>query len=144
MAGLKSQRVGKNWEKEIIDTYYSCGWQPFKIPTELVGTCFDIIMIKNSAVMCVEAKHITGEKLYYKGSGLSKKVDELNHFVRHCNTNVYLFVKSDKTGTWWTSWIAAKKCFDSKGYICKDDCISMDMNAIRTQGGNDGRRIKVQ
>ena len=78
MGGLKRQSVGIKWEQEIIDAYYKKGWQPFKIPTEIKGTCFDIILIKNSIVMCIEAKHITGEKLYFKSSGLDKKQDELN------------------------------------------------------------------
>ena len=123
--GLKQQVVGKTWEQEIIDAYYDKGWQPFKIPTEIKGTCFDIILIKNSSCMCIEAKHIQGDKLYFKGSGLSKKQDELNHFVSHCKTNVYIFVKSDKTGCFWTSWIEAKKHIIKKGYICKEDCIDM-------------------
>ena len=51
--------------------------------------------------------------------------DELNHFVSHCRTNVYIFVKSDKTGCFWTSWVEAKNHFLKKGYICKEDCIDM-------------------
>lgn len=127
MGGLKSQKVGKKWEDEIMDIYYKKGYQPFKLATEISGTCFDIILIKNSVVMCIEAKHIVGEKLYYKSSGLSKKRDEINHFIKHCNTNVYIMVKSDKTGKWWTSWLEAKKHFDAKGYIEKSDCIEMEM-----------------
>lgn len=127
MGGLKSQQVGKSWEQEIISMYYDKGWQPFKIPTEIMGTCFDIILIKNSAVMCVEAKHIQGAKLYFKGSGLYKKQDELNHFVHHCNTNVYLFIKSDKTGCFWTSWLEAYPILKEKGYIDIDDCIKMEV-----------------
>lgn len=123
MGGLKSQSVGKKWEKEIIDTYYKKGYQPIKLATEINGTCFDIVLIKNATVMCIEAKHITGDKLYYKSCGLEKKRDEINHFISHCNTNVYIFVKSDKTGTWFTSWLDAKKHFENKGYIVKEDCI---------------------
>ena len=121
MGGLKSQSVGKKWEQEIIDAYYKKGWQPFKIPTEIKGTCFDIILIKNSIVMCIEAKHITGEKLYFKSSGLDKKQDELTHFIKHCNTNVFIYVKSDITGTWFTSWLDAYPKFLKKGYITVDD-----------------------
>lgn len=128
MAGLESQKIGKQWENEIMKVYYNLGWQPFKIPTELVGTCFDIIMIKKGAVMCVEAKHITGAKLYYKSSGISKKIDELDHFINHCKTNVYIFVKSDRTGTWWTTWVKAKPLFERYGYIEKKDCITMNMD----------------
>lgn len=127
MGGLKSQQVGKSWEQEIISMYYDKGWQPFKIPTEIMGTCFDIILIKNSAVMCVEAKHIQGAKLYFKSSGLYKKQDELNHFTRHSNTNVYLFIKSDKTGCFWTSWLEAYPILKEKGYIDINDCIKMEV-----------------
>ena len=127
MGGLKSQQVGKSWEQEIISMYYDKGWQPFKIPTEIMGTCFDIILIKNSAVMCVEAKHIQGAKLYFKGSGLYKKQDELNHFIKHSSTNVYLFIKSDKTGCFWTSWLKAYPILKEKGYIDINDCIKMEV-----------------
>ena len=126
MGGLKSQKVGKKWEQEILDVYYKRGYQGFKIATEISGTCFDIILIKNAGVMCIEAKHIQGDKLYFKGSGLSKKQDEINHFIKHCNTNVYIFVKSDKTGKWFTSWIQAYPIFEEKGYIDVNDCIKMD------------------
>lgn len=126
MGGLKSQSVGKQWEQEIIDAYYKRGYQPFKIATEIKGTCFDIIAIKNATCMCIEAKHITGDKLYFKGSGLWKKQDELNHFVKHCNTNVYIFVKSDKTGKWFIPWLQAYPLFKEKGYINKDDSIPFD------------------
>ena len=123
--GRINQQRGKTWEDEIMDCYYNKGWQPFKISTEISGTVFDIILIKNSSCMCIEAKCIKGDKLYFKSSGLSKKQDELNHFVSHCKTNVYIFVKSDKTGCFWTSWIEAKNHFLKKGYICKEDCIDM-------------------
>ena len=126
MSGLKSQKVGKSWEQEILDVYYKRGHQGFKIATEISGTCFDIILIKHAGVMCIEAKHIQGDKLYFKGSGLSKKQDEINHFIKHCNTNVYIFVKSDKTGKWFTSWLQAYPIFKEKGYIDVNDCMKMD------------------
>lgn len=126
MSGLKSQKVGKSWEQEILDVYYNRGFQGFKIATEISGTCFDIILIKDAGVMCIEAKHIQGDKLYFKGSGLSKKQDEINHFIKHCNTNVYIYVKSDKTGKWFTSWLQAYPIFQEKGYITVDDCMKMD------------------
>ena len=128
MSGLKSQFVGKSWEQEIIQAYYKRGYQPFKIPTEIKGTCFDIIAIKNATCLCIEAKHITGEKLYFKSSGLEKKQDEINHFIKHCNTNVYVYVKSDKTGKWFTSWLKAYPILKKKGYICKEDCIPFELN----------------
>jgi len=123
MAGLKSQKVGKSWEQEIIQEYYKKGYQPFKLATEIKGTCFDIIAIKNATVLCIEAKHITGDKLYFKGSGLSKKQDEINHFIKHSNTNVYVFVKSDVTGMWFDSWIRMYPKLKEKGYVMKEDCI---------------------
>lgn len=120
--GLKSQQVGKNWEQEIMDVYYKKGMQPIKLATEINGTCFDIVLIKNATVMCIEAKHITGDKLYFKSSGLEKKQDEINHFIKHCNTNVYVFVKSDKTGTWFQSWLNMYPILKQKGYVTKEDC----------------------
>ena len=130
MSGIKSQAVGKSWEQEIMDMYYGRGYQPIKIATEIKGTCFDIVLIKNATVMCVEAKHITGDKLYFKGSGLSKKEDEINHFIKHCNTNVYIFVKSDKTGTWFHSWMAVYPILKERGYITKEDCIAFGTELI--------------
>lgn len=130
MSGLKSQKVGKKWEQELLDAYYKKGYQGFKIATEISGTCFDIILIKNATVMCIEAKHIQGDKLYFKGSGLSKKQDEINHFIKHCNTNVYVFVKSDKTGIWYSSWLQLYPIFKEKGYITKEDCIPLGMERV--------------
>ena len=123
MSGRKSQKVGKDWEQEIMDAYYKKGYQPIKIATEIAGTCFDIVVIKNATVMCIEAKHISGDKLYFKSSGLSKKVDEINHFIKHSRTNIYIFVKSDKTGMWFNSWLNLYPIFKQKGYVTKDDCI---------------------
>lgn len=120
--GLKSQQVGKSWEQEIMDVYYKKGMQPIKLATEINGTCFDIVLIRNATVMCIEAKHITGDKLYFKSSGLEKKQDEINHFIKHCNTNVYVFVKSDKTGTWFQSWLNMYPILKQKGYVTKEDC----------------------
>ena len=120
--GLKSQQVGKNWEQEIMDVYYKKGMQPIKLATEINGTCFDIVLIRNATVMCIEAKHITGDKLYFKSSGLEKKQDEINHFIKHCNTNVFVFVKSDKTGTWFQSWLNIYPILKQKGYVTKEDC----------------------
>lgn len=120
--GLKSYQTGKSWEQEIMDVYYKKGMQPIKLATEINGTCFDIVLIRNATVMCIEAKHITGDKLYFKSSGLEKKQDEINHFIKHCNTNVYVFVKSDKTGTWFQSWLNMYPILKQKGYVTKEDC----------------------
>lgn len=127
MSGRKSQKVGKDWEQEIIDVYYKKGMQPIKLATEINGTCFDIVLIRNATVMCIEAKHITGDKLYYKSSGLEKKTDEINHFINHCNTNIYIFVKSDKTGTWFNSWLNAYPILKERGYITKEDCVEVSV-----------------
>ena len=127
MGGLKSQQVGKSFEQEIINAYYDKGYQPFKIATEIKGTCFDIICIKNATVLCIEAKHITGDKLYFKSSGLEKKRDEINHFIKHSNTNIYIFVKSDKTGTFYNSWLNLYPIFKKKGYVTKEDCIEVKL-----------------
>ena len=128
MSGKKSQKVGKDWEQEIINTYYKKGYQPIKLATEINGTCFDIVLIRNATVMCVEAKHITGDKLYYKSSGLEKKADEINHFIKHSRTNIYIFVKSDKTGTWFNSWLNVYPILRERGYITKEDCIEMSFD----------------
>ena len=125
MAGRKSQSVGKQWEQEIMDVYYKKGMQPIKLATEINGTCFDIVLIRNATVMCIEAKHIIGDKLYFKSSGLEKKQDEINHFIKHCGTNIYIFVKSDKTGTWFQSWLNLYPIFKQKGYVTKEDCVEV-------------------
>lgn len=127
MAGRVSQVVGKQWEQEIIAAYYKKGYQPIKLATEINGTCFDIVLIRNATVMCIEAKHITGDKLYYKSSGLEKKTDEINHFIKHCNTNIYVFVKSDKTGTWFNSWLNVYPILKERGYITKEDCVEVSL-----------------
>ena len=126
--GKKAQSVGKQWEQEIMDAYYKKGYQPFKLATEISGTCFDIILIRNAGCMCIEAKHIEGDKLYFKGCGLLKKKDEINHCTQHCSTNIYIFIKSDKVGTFWTTWSIAYPIFKEKGYLnLLEDCIPMEM-----------------
>ena len=73
--------------------------------------------------MFIECKHTTSDKLHYKGSGLYKKRDEIQNFVQKYNTNVYIMIKSDKVGVFWTSWINAKPIFEEKGYLdLKKDC----------------------
>ena len=128
MGGLKSQSVGKSWEQRIIRAYYKRGYQPFKLATEINGTCFDIIAIKNATALCIEAKHTKSDKLYFKSSGLEKKQDEINHFIKHCNTNIYVYVCSDKTGTWFESWLNIYPIFKEKGYITKEDCIPITID----------------
>lgn len=123
--GKIQQQVGKSWEQELMLRYNQKGWMSFKIPTMFAGTVFDIIFIKNNQCLCVEAKHIQGSKLYYKGSGLYKKRDELDNFIKKYNTNIYIFVKSDTDGEYWSSWLKLKPIFEEKGYITIDDCIKI-------------------
>ena len=47
--GIKQQRVGKSFEREILEHYAKKGWFAYKFPTEFNGTICDIILIKNSA-----------------------------------------------------------------------------------------------
>ena len=123
--GIKQQKVGKSWEQEIMDAYFKRGYYVEKRPTQNTGTVYDILVSRSGSVMFIEAKHITGDKLYYKGSGLYKKRDELDNFVKKTNNNIYIFVKSDITGRFFTTWVMAKETLEEKGYICKEDCIFM-------------------
>ncbi len=126
--GLKQQQVGKSFEKEILEYYAKKGFWTYKMPTEFGGTICDIILIKNSACMMVECKHTTGEKLYYKGCGIYKKRDEIDNFVKKYNTNIYIMIKSDRLGVFWTTWEIAKIKFESQGYLdLKKDCFKGNM-----------------
>lgn len=124
---LKQYTLGNSWEQEILNYYNKKGYFTYKIPTMNNGTVFDILIIRGGSAMCIECKHIDSDKLYYKGSGILKKRDELDHFVKTTNNNVYIFVKSEKTGTWWTTWVKAKPIFEEKGYITIDDCFKCDL-----------------
>ena len=86
--GIKQQQVGKSWEQEIMDIYFNKGYYVEKRPTQNSGTVYDIMIARSGAVMFIEAKHIVGNKLYYKGSGLLKKRDELDNFVKKTNNNI--------------------------------------------------------
>ena len=125
---LKQQQVGKSFEKEILEYYGKKGFWTYKIPTDFNGTICDIILIKNSSWMLIEAKHTTGEKLYYKGCGIYKKRDEIDNFVKRYNTNIYIMIKSDKLGVYWTTWLKAKPIFEDKGYLdIEKDCYKGSM-----------------
>ena len=129
--GLKQQQVGKSFEKEILDYYSHKNWWAFKIPTEFNGTICDIILAKNGAVMFVEAKHIVGDKLYYKGSGIYKKRDEIDNFVKKYNCNVYIMIKSDKVGYYWTTWVRSKEKFEKQGYLdLEKDCFKASLEIV--------------
>ena len=126
--GLKQQQVGKSFEKEILEYYSKKGYFAYKIPTEFGGTICDIMVIKNAAIMFIEAKHVSNDKLYYKGCGIYKKRDELNNFVNKYNCNVYIMVKSDKLGYFWTTWIKAKPIFEEQGYLdLEKDCFKANL-----------------
>lgn len=125
---LKQYSVGKKWEEEILEYYNKKGYFTYKIPTMNNGTVFDIIVVKNGGALMIECKHTDNERLYYAGSGIVKKRDELDHFVNTTGNNVYIYVKSEKTGTWWTTWVRAKEIFEKKGYIEKEDCFSCNLD----------------
>ena len=121
--GIKQQKVGKEWEQQIVEYYSKKGWFAYKFPTDFNGTVCDIVVCKSAACMFVEAKHITGDKLYYLSSGIKKKRDELDRFVSITNNNIYIMIKSDKKGYFWTTWLKAKPVFEEKGYLdVEKDC----------------------
>lgn len=123
--GMKQYKVGKDWEEDIIDYYRNKHYFAYKVPTGLTGTVFDIICIKSASCLVIECKHVTGDKLYFKGSGLSKKYDEIDHFVTSFDTNVYIYVKSDKLNAiYWTTWTRSGELLKEKGYLdLEKDCI---------------------
>lgn len=121
--GLKQQQVGKNFEWEILSYYNNKGYFTYKFPTDFNGTVCDIVVAKSGACLFIECKHITSDKLYYKGCGISKKRDELDRFVSKTNNNIYIMIKSDEIGYYWITWVKAKPIFEEKGYLdLKKDC----------------------
>lgn len=126
----KQYKVGRDWEREVMDWYFRKGYFVYKMPTMNSGTVFDILVIKNGAAMCIECKHIKGDKLYYENCGLKKKRDEIEHFIKRTNNNVYICVKSDTTGTWWTTWGLAKKMFEKQGYLTRENCFKASMEDV--------------
>lgn len=124
---LKQYTVGKQWEDQVIKYYSDKGYFVYKIPTMNSGTVFDIIAIHKGAALMIECKHTESDKLYYAGSGILKKRDEIDHFVNTTGNNLYIYVKSDKTGTWWTTWVKAKPIFEKKGYITLEDCFKCEV-----------------
>lgn len=115
--GLKQYQVGKSWEEELMNHYNKRGFYSYKFPTDFNGTICDILVAKNGSCMFIEAKHIKSNKLYYRGSGILKKRDELDNFVKKYNNNVYIMIKSDTLGRYWTTWLKAKPIFEELGYI---------------------------
>lgn len=121
--GIKQYKVGKSWEEELMDYYNKRGFYTYKFPTDFNGTICDILISKNGSCMFIEAKHTKTNKLYYKGCGIYKKRDELDNFVNKYNNNIYIMIKSDKLGVYWTTWLKAKPIFEEKGYLdLEKDC----------------------
>ena len=121
--GIKQYIVGKSWEQKIMDYYSKRNYFAYKFPTEFGGTICDIVLAKNGGCMFIEAKHTTGDKLYYKGSGIYKKRDELDNFVKKYNCNIYIMIDSDKLGYFWTTWVRSKETFEKQGYLdLEKDC----------------------
>ena len=126
--GLKQQQVGKSFEKEILEYYSKKNYFAYKFPTEFGGTICDIIIARGGSCLFIEAKHITGTKLYYKGCGIYKKRDEIDNFVSKYNCNIYIMIKSDKLGYFWTTWIKAKPIFEEQGYLdLEKDCFKANL-----------------
>lgn len=121
--GKKQYDVGKSWEDKVIEYYNNKGYFTYKIPTLTGGTVFDIVAIHKGAVLCIECKHITGDKLYYESSGLKKKTNEIDHFINASKTNLYLYVYSDKKGIFWTTWVEAREKLKEQGYLKTSDMI---------------------
>lgn len=121
--GITQYQVGKSWEEELMNYYGKRGFYTYKFPTDFNGTICDILVSKNGSCMYIEAKHTKTDKLYYKGCGIHKKRDELDNFVNKYNNNVYIMIKSDKLGVYWTTWVKARPIFEKKGYLdLKEDC----------------------
>ena len=82
--------------------------------------------LKFNKAICIECKHIKGDKLYYGSSGLKHKRDELDNFIVN-GTNVLIFVKSDKSGKFIIDWFEARNIFMEQGYITKEDGVEVKM-----------------
>lgn len=131
--GKTQYDVGKSWEDKIIDYYNSKDYYVYKIPTLVGGTVFDIIAIHKGAVLCIECKHIKGDKLYFEGSGLKKKKDEIDHFINASKTNLYLYVYSDKKGIFWISWPDAREKLINRGYLKTSDMIPAVLEPVEVK-----------
>ena len=135
--GKIQQQVGKSFEQEILNYYSNKGYWSFKIPTEFNGTVCDIILAKDGGCMFIECKHTTGDKLYYKGCGIYKKRDEIDNFVSKYNCNIYIMIKSDKLGYFWTTWVKSKETFEKQGYLdLEKDCFKASLEIINENNIN--------
>lgn len=129
--GIKQYKVGKKWEERLLEYYTKRGYFSYKFPTEFNGTTCDIIIAKNGSCMFIEAKHTTGKKLYYKGSGIYKKRDELDRFVRRTGNNIYIMIYSDEIGVFWTTWVRSREMFENKGYLeLEKDCFKAEIGDV--------------
>lgn len=124
--GYKAYSVGKNWEEDVMQYYMNKGYATIKLSTDLAGTVFDIIAVKNGMATCIECKHTQTDKLYYKGCGLMHKRDDLDNFCSKGN-DVIIFVKSDVDGTFITTWLNIKDVLKERGYITVKDCVKLDI-----------------
>lgn len=124
--GAIQQKVGKSFEDEVLSLYHKLNWYATKLKTGTGGTTFDILISKRNRCAMLECKHIKGDKLYYKGSGIYKKRDELDKMLSTEN-DITIVVKSDTTGYFSQSWSYLKPIFESKGYVEKSDCNAQDI-----------------
>lgn len=125
--GKKQYVVGKGWEETVMDYYSNKNYWVYKMPTINNGTVFDIILVKKGASLFVECKHIVGDKLYYESSGLKKKTDEIEHFIKTTGNNLYIYVKSDKDGIYWTTWVRSSELLKTQGYLKTSDMIKANI-----------------
>lgn len=126
--GIKQQKVGKSFEWEVLNWYNKKGYFTYKFPTDFNGTVCDIAVARRGSCLFIECKHTTSDKLYYKGCGIYKKKDELDNFVKKTNNNIYIMIKSDKLGYFWTTWVKVKSIFEEKGYLdLEKDCFKMEV-----------------
>lgn len=124
--GIKQYKIGKSWEQEVMEYYNKKGYYTYKFPTEFNGTICDLLISRNSSAMFIECKHTTKDKLSYKASGLYKKRDEIDNFVRKYGNDVWIMIKSDIVGNYWLTWSNAKPILEEKGYLdLRNDCIKM-------------------
>lgn len=127
--GLQQYKIGKSWEQEIMENYSKQGYCTFKLSTDIAGTVFDIIAIRNNKVICIEAKHTKSTKLYFENSGLRHKRDELDNFRTKGNNEILIFIKSDVLGQYCITWDSARLLFKSKGYLdLEKDCVCIKRN----------------
>lgn len=125
--GKKQYEVGKSWEDTVIKYYSDRNYFVYKLPTMNSGTVFDIIVAKKGSVIFLECKHITGSKLYYKSNGIEKKVNEIEHFTTTTGNNLYIYVKSDSDGVFWTTWARSGKLMKKQGYLLTSDMIKAEI-----------------